>query len=121
MEDVLTEMTQKEGYVSEVDNGITVVLDTHLTEELIEEGNVREIISKIQTMRKEADFNVTDKINVSVNNNERIEAIIMANAEEIKENVLAESIVIGSTKGFTKEWNINGEEVIFAVENISSK
>jgi isoleucyl-tRNA synthetase len=121
MEDVLTEMTQKEGYVSEVDNGITVVLDTHLTEALIEEGNVREVISKIQTMRKEADFNVTDKIHVYVNNNEKIEAIIASNAEEIKANVLAESIVIGSTKGFTKEWNINGEEVTLAVETISSK
>src|SRR5699024_8341792 len=81
MEDVLTEMTQKEGYVSETDNGITVVLDTNLTEELLEEGFVREVISKIQTMRKEADFEVMDHIRTSVANNEKVAQIVQKNEQ----------------------------------------
>ncbi|MGN0242453.1 MAG: isoleucine--tRNA ligase [Lachnospiraceae bacterium] len=120
-EDVLTEMTQQEGYVSEMDNGITVVLDTNLTPALLEEGNVREIISKIQTMRKEADFNVTDKIRLFVNGNRKVEEIVIKNADRMKEDVLAESIIIGETKGIAKEWNINGEMVTLAVENVSAK
>lgn len=117
-EDVLTEMTQKEGYVSESDNGITVVLDTNLTEALIEEGFVREVISKIQTMRKEADFEVMDHITVSVANNETLFDIIKKNEDTIKSDVLAESIVYGEERGFTKEWNINGEDVLLGVEKI---
>ena len=117
-EDVLTEMTQKEGYVSESDNGITVVLDTNLTEELLEEGFVREIISKIQTMRKEAGFEVMDHITVSIANNDKLIALIQKNEDTIKGDVLAESIVCGETKGYEKEWNINGEDVKLGVEKL---
>lgn len=115
-EDVLTEMTQKEGYVSETDNGITVVLDTNLTEELLEEGFVREIISKIQTMRKEADFEVMDHITVSAENNDKLFDIIKKNETTIKNDVLADEIILGQAKGYTKEWNINGENIILGVE-----
>ena len=117
-EDVLTEMTQKEGYVSETDNGITVVLDTNLTEELLEEGFVREIISKIQTMRKEADFEVMDHIRVSVANNEKVANVVKENEATIKEDVLANEIVLGQASGYTKEWSINGEKVILGVEKL---
>lgn len=118
-EDVLTEMTQKPGYVSEADNGITVVLDTNLTPELVEEGNVREIISKIQTMRKEADFKVTDHIVVYADNNDKIFKIMEHNDNIIKDDVLAENIILGEVKGFTKEWNINGEVVTLGVEVVN--
>ncbi len=118
MEDVLTEMTQKEGYVSETDNGITVVLDTNLTEELLEEGFVREVISKIQTMRKEADFEVMDHIRVSVAHNEKVAQIVQNNEETIKEDVLADEVILGQANGYTKEWNINGETVTLGVEKL---
>ena len=118
MEDVLTEMTQKEGYVSETDNGITVVLDTNLTEELLEEGFVREVISKIQTMRKEADFEVMDHIRVSVANNEKVAQIVQKNEQTIKEDVLADEVILGQANGYTKEWNINGEQVVLGVEKL---
>ena len=115
-EDVLTEMTQKEGYVSETDNGITVVLDTNLTEGLLEEGFVREIISKIQTMRKEADFEVMDHITVSAENNDKLFDIIKKNEITIKNDVLADEMILGQAKGYTKEWNINGENIVLGVE-----
>ena len=115
-EDLLIDMAQTEGYVSESDNGITVVLDTNLTEELLEEGFVREIISKIQTMRKEADFEVTDKIKVYYNGTERAEAVFAKYAEEIAGEVLALSLCKGTLEGYTKEWNINGENVTMGVE-----
>ena len=118
MEDVLTEMTQKEGYVSETDNGITVVLDTNLTEELLEEGFVREVISKIQTMRKEADFEVMDHIRISVANNEKVAQIVQKNEQTIKEDVLADEVILGQANGYTKEWNINGEQVVLGVEKL---
>ena len=118
MEDVLTEMTQKEGYVSETDNGITVVLDTNLTEELLEEGFVREVISKIQTMRKEADFEVMDHIRISVANNEKVAQIVQKNEQTIKEDVLADEVILGQANGYTKEWNINGETVTLGVEKL---
>ncbi len=114
-EDLLIDIAQTEGYVSEGDNYVTVVIDTNLTPELVEEGFVREIISKIQSMRKEADFQVTDRIYVYVDNNEKIQKIITGNADEIKEAVLADLIILGEMKGFTKEWNINGEPVIMGV------
>lgn len=117
-EDVLTEMTQKEGYVSESDNGITVVLDTNLTEQLLEEGFVREVISKVQTMRKEADFEVMDHITVFVANNEKVMNIMKKNADTIQGDVLADAIVYGEEKGFTKQWNINGEDVVLGVERV---
>ena len=94
---------------------ISVVLDTNLTPELLEEGFVREIISKIQTMRKEAGFEVTDKICVSAKNNEKVMEIMKANAEEIKVEVLADEMLLGETKGFEKEWNINKEKVTMGV------
>ena len=117
-EDLLIDMAQMEGYVSESDHTITVVLDTNLTPELIEEGFVREIISKIQTMRKEAGFEVMDKIQVYVKDNKVIEDIMKNHGDEIKSEVLAEDIVTGETKGYEKEWNINSEKVTMAVERI---
>ena len=115
-EDLLIDMAQVEGYVSESDNDITVVLDTNLTPELIEEGFVREIISKVQTMRKEADFEVMDKIIVNVDKNDTIKRIIEDNLDEIKSEVLADNVKFGRISGYEKEWNINGEKVVFGVE-----
>ena len=115
-DDLLIEAAQKEGYVSDSDDGITVVLDTNLSEELIEEGYVLEVISKIQTMRKDADFEVTDRINVYVKNNDKIQSVVERNQDTIKGKVLADNIVFGETKGFEKDWNINGEDVWIAVE-----
>ncbi len=115
-EDLLIDMAQVEGYVSESDNNITVVLDTKLSDELIEEGFVREIISKIQTMRKEADFQVMDKIVVNVDKNDTIKAIMENNLDEIKSEVLADNVIFGKIKGYVKELNINGEKVTFGVE-----
>ena len=118
-EDLLIDMAQVEGYVSESDGNVTVVLDTNLSEELIEEGFVREVISKIQTMRKEAGFEVMDKIIVNVDKNTKIEDIINNNLDEIKSEVLAEKIEFGKMSGYGKEWNINGENVSLGVEKIS--
>ena len=115
-DDLLIDMAQMEGYVSESDNKITVVLDTNLTPELIEEGFVREIISKIQTMRKEADFEVMDKIKVYVNGNDKISGIMTKNKTQILSEVMAEDMITGSTEGYTKEWNINGEDVTLGVQ-----
>ena len=117
-EDLLIDMAQMEGYVSESDHTITVVLDTNLTPELIEEGFVRELVSKIQTMRKEAGFEVMDKIRVYANDNDKIVDIMKNHGDEIKSEVLAEDIVTGETKGYEKEWNINSEKVTMAVERI---
>lgn len=114
-EDLLIEAAKMEGFVTEGDNYVTVVIDTTLTPELVEEGFVREIISKIQTMRKEADFNVTDRINVYVSGNDKIAGIMEKNADEIKRVVLGENFVFGETVGEGKEWNINGEKVTFGV------
>jgi len=111
-------MAQMEGYVSENDNNITVVLDTNLTDELIEEGYVREIISKVQTMRKEADFEVMDKIAVYVNGNDKIMGICKNNKEEIMSDVLANDIILGTIEGYSKEWNINGEDVTMGVKKL---
>ena len=115
-DDLLIDMAQKEGYVSQADNNMTVVLDTNLTEELIEEGFVREVISKIQTMRKEADFEVTDKIVIYVSGNDKVSDIVKANAENIKGDVMAVDIKLGELAGYSKEWNINGETVSIGVE-----
>ena len=117
-EDLLIDMAQMEGYVSESDHTITVVLDTNLTPELIEEGFVRELGSKIQTMRKEAGFEVMDKIRVYAKDNDKIVSIMKNHGDEIKSEVLAEEIVTGETKGYEKEWNINSEKVTMAVERI---
>ena len=118
-DDVLIEMTQKEGFVASSDKGITVVLDTNLTPELIEEGFVREVISKVQTMRKDAGFEVMDKINLYVSGNDKIADIVNKNAAQVKTVVLAQDIITGKTAGFEKEWDINGEKVTLAVEKLA--
>ena len=115
-EDLLIDMAQTEGFVSDGDNTITVVLDTKLTPELLEEGFVREIISKVQTMRKEADFQVTDKIVISCKGNEKIEQLIKANADQIKSEVLAVDVKFDEANGYVKDWSINGENVTMGVE-----
>ena len=115
-EDLLIDMAQTEGFVSDGDNTITVVLDTKLTPELIQEGFVREIISKVQTMRKEADFQVTDKIVISCKGNEKIEELIRANADQIKSEVLAVDVKFDEANGYVKDWSINGENVTMGVE-----
>ncbi len=117
-EDLLIDTAQTEGYISEGDNTITVVLDTNLTPELLTEGFVRELISKIQTMRKEAGFEVMDHIRVYSKGNETIETILKAHEEEVKSEVLADSIQYETTAGYEKEWNINGENVTLGVEKI---
>ncbi|WP_394522758.1 isoleucine--tRNA ligase [Lacrimispora sp. JR3] len=117
-EDLLIDTAQTEGYVSEGDNTITVVLDTNLTPELLEEGFVRELISKLQTMRKEAGFEVMDHILVSSKDNEKIAEILKAHKEEVKSEVLAEDVILDKTSGYVKEWNINGESVTLGVEKI---
>ena len=109
--DLLIETAEKGGFVTEEGNGITVVIDTNLTPELIEEGFVREIVSKIQTMRKEADFEVMDRIKVGFVGSDVVKGVIERNAEEIKTDVLANEVVEGEFEGFAKEWNINGEKV----------
>ena len=115
-EDLLIEPTRVEGYVSQSDSKLTVVLDTNLTPELIEEGFVRELISKIQTMRKEAGFEVMDHIRVYCEGNDRIADILGRYGNQISGSVLANDIVIGEAGGYAKEWNINGEKVILGVE-----
>lgn len=117
-DDLLIEAAQMEGFESNSDRGITVVLDTNLTPELIEEGFVREIISKIQTMRKEASFEVMDHIRVTIAGNPKIEELAKKNGSTIQEEVLADEIVCGAVQGFEKHWNINGEEADFGVEKI---
>ena len=117
-EDLLIETAQMEGYYSETDNGITVVLDTNLTPELIEEGFVREIISKIQTMRKEAGFEVMDKICVYVKDNQVIKAVVEKHRNQIASEVLAQDIILDQTEGYEKEWNINTEKVTLAVKKL---
>ena len=118
-EDLLIETAQTEGYVSESDGETSVVLDTNLTPELIEEGFVREIISKIQTMRKEAGFEVMDKIVVYAHGNDKIQDVMKAHEDEIKSEVLADEMVLGETDGYVKEWNINKETVTMGVKKLS--
>ena len=115
-EDLLITMTQMEGYVTEGDNTVTVVLDTNLTPELVEEGFVRELISKIQTMRKEAGFEVMDKIMISYQADDKVAAIFDKYGDAIKADVLGLDVVAGSVDGYEKEWNINGETVLLGVK-----
>ena len=117
-EDLLIETAQTEGYVSESDGETSVVLDTNLTPELIEEGFVREIISKIQTMRKEAGFEVMDKIVVYAHGNDKIQEVMKAHEDEIKSEVLADEMVLGETDGYVKEWSINKEAVTMGVKKL---
>ena len=114
-EDLLIETAQTEGYVTEADGDISVVLDTNLTPELIEEGFVREIVSKVQTMRKEAGFEVMDKIHIYAKDNDKILELMKKHKEEIMSEVLAEDMTLGTTDGYVKEWNINKEPVVLGV------
>ena len=115
-EDLLIDTAQIPGFVSEQDKNITVVLDTNLTPELVKEGMLREVASKIQTMRKEADFQVTDHIIIYVADNAEMEALMTEHAEEVKGYVLADEIVTGSMDGYSKSWNVNGHKVTLGVK-----
>ena len=115
-DDLLIDMAQSEGFETQSDGKVTVVLDKKLTPELIEEGFVRELISKIQTMRKEAGFEVMDRIRLYVSGNERLEKIIRGNSGTIGRDVLADDFTVGGTGGYTKDWKINGEPVTLGVE-----
>ena len=115
-EDLLIEAAQMEGYVSDSDHGVTVVLDTNLTPELLEEGFVREVISKVQTMRKDAGFEVMDHIQLYVKDNDKVKDIVQKNEESLCSDVLADGVIYDEVSGFTKEWSINGEKVTLGVE-----
>ena len=117
MEDVLVETIKKDGYVSETDNGCTIVLDTNLTPELLEEGFVRELISKIQTMRKDSGFEVQDNIKIGFVGSDNIKGIFERNNEEISAQTLAKEISEGVCE-CAKEWNINGEKVSICIKKI---
>ena len=117
-EDLLIEMSKKEGFESLSDRGVTVVIDKNLTPELIEEGNVREIISKIQTMRKDSGFEVMDNIRIAFSGNDTVAGIAQRNEAEILDETLGISLLIGQTLMFSKEWNINGEKVTISVEKL---
>ena len=117
-EDLLIEMTQKEGYISQEDGGYTVVLDTNLTPELIEEGFVYELISKIQTMRKDSGFEVTDRIRVAISDNEKLTQILRSNEKAIADKVLAVEVLDNQTLANAKEWDINGEKAVISVEKV---
>ncbi|NLD87854.1 MAG: isoleucine--tRNA ligase [Clostridiales bacterium] len=118
-DDLLIESAQKPGFMSEADNDITVVLDTNLTPELIEEGFVRELTSKIQTMRKESGFEVLDRIVIHQSGNDSVKGILERNAEELKGDVLADDIIFDSPYEGLKEWKINGETVSLGVEKVN--
>ena len=117
-EDLLIDAKQKEGFYTVSDRGITVAIDTVLTDELIEEGFIRELISKIQTMRKEAGFNVTDHINVTIEGSKKVTGIAVARQNDIMGDTLADSVKAETPTGFTKEWDINGENVTIGVKKV---
>ena len=116
--DVLVETVEKSGFVTESDARLAVVLDTNLTPELIEEGFVREIVSKVQTMRKEAGFEVVDRIRLGCKGNDKIAEILTRNEDSIKKDVLANEFVNGTLSGYEKQWSINGEDVTLSVEKL---
>ncbi len=117
-EDLLISTEQKPGFFTASDHGVTVTLDTELTPELVDEGFVREIISKLQTMRKEAGFNVMDHINVTVEGSKRICDVVNRLPDEIANDTLADSIKVATANGYTKQWDINGEDVTLGVEKV---
>ncbi len=117
-DDLLIDVAQKEGFVTEADNNTTVVLDTNLTPELIEEGFVLEVISKIQTMRKDSDFEVMDRIKVGILKNDKVADIVLANKEAIATKVLANEISKDAEYAISKEWNINGEQTVISLERV---
>lgn len=115
-EDVDITMSQTEGFATQRYGNVTIALETTLSQELIEEGFVREIISKLQTMRKENGFQVVDHITVYAAGNDKLVDIMSRNEDFLKKVVLADKVVYGSTEGFVKEWNINGEDITLAVK-----
>ena len=115
-EDIEVSMAQTDGFNCQRYNGVTIALDTTLTEDLLEEGFVREIISKVQTMRKENGFEVTDHIKVSLSGNDKLQALVQKNESYLKEITLADEVAYGTTGGTAKEWNINGESVTIALK-----
>ena len=115
-EDLLISTEKKDGFVTEADNYVTVVLDTNLTEELIEEGFVLEVISKIQTMRKDSNFEVMDHIKIAVTGNEKLGKIVMDNKDAIATKVLADEITTEGAFAISKEWTVNGEKVTISLE-----
>jgi len=115
-EDLLIETAQVEGFESMSDHGITVVLDLHLDQELLEEGFIREIVSKIQTMRKEAGFEVMDMITIYLNGNDKLEKLVSDKKQMLLTDVMATDVVTGSMDGHSKEWDINGETVTIGVK-----
>ncbi|MEG2165516.1 MAG: DUF5915 domain-containing protein, partial [Ruthenibacterium sp.] len=117
-EDLLIEMIQSTDYCSMEDNGVTVAIDVRLDAALIEEGFVRELVSKLQTMRKEAGFNVEDHITVFAADNEKVMALLQKNSATIQHDVLADAIVCAGVDGYTKEWDINGETVLLGVKRV---
>ena len=117
-DDLLIEANQKEGFFTVSDRGVTVALDTTLTDELVEEGFIRELVSKLQTMRKEAGFNVTDHISITISGSEVVTDIAQNKTADITGDTLADSLTVGEVKGFIKEWDINGEKVTLGVEKI---
>ncbi len=117
-DDLLIDTAQKAGYVSQEDNTFTVVLDTNLTPELIEEGYVYELISKIQTMRKESGFEVTDRIRVTLNGNAKLSEVADRNRDMISGKVLAEDLLRDASLAHEKKWDVNGEKVVIGVEKV---
>ena len=116
-EDMLIEPMRKEGFVVESEGSVSAILETTLTEELIEEGFVRELISKIQTMRKEAGFEVMDHIRFALTGNDKLSSVVSRNADEIGSEVLADEIT-DTLSGYEKEWDINGEKAIMSVKKL---
>ena len=117
-DDLLIDVSQKDGYVTEEDNKTTVVLDTNLTPELINEGFMREIISKVQTMRKEAGFEVMDHINIYATGSDKVNEVINESKAEICHDCMADDIKTDCMAGYEKDWDINGEKVRLGVEKI---
>ena len=117
-EDLLIDAAQKEGFFTLTDKGVTVALDTTLTTELIEEGYVRELISKIQTMRKEADFNVVDHIEITLSGSDTVCDIATRKTADIAGDTLADSLTVGECQGFVKEWDINDQKVMIGVKKV---
>ena len=117
-EDLLITIAQKEGYMAQADGGATIVINTTLSEDLIEEGFAAEVISKIQTMRKDSGFEVMDHIAVSLDGNNHVADIVMKNKDSIATKVLADSIVTGETYDICKEWNVNGENIKISVKKL---
>lgn len=117
-EDLLIDTVKSENYISEGNNKVTIVLDINLTKELLDEGFLRELISKVQTMRKEAGFEVVDHIELFLKDNAKLIDIVKANETELMSEVLCDKITYGNIKGYEKEWNLNGENVVVGVKKI---